>query len=82
VCGYCRSPIAVLDADAVTKAVAELSSAEARRTTLDPERIAAAFLGTRPAGKPASPWTKEVPAMGASVEIVDLIADGLSALFD
>jgi DNA-directed RNA polymerase subunit RPC12/RpoP len=82
VCGYCRSPIAVLDADAVTKAVAELSSAEARRTTLDPERIAAAFLGTRPAGKPASPWMKEVPAMGASVEIVDLIADGLSALFD
>lgn len=81
-CGYCRAPIAVLDADAVAKTVAELSAAEARRTTLDPERIAAAFLGTRPEKKPVSPWMKEVPVMRTDPAIVDLIADGLSALFD
>jgi DNA-directed RNA polymerase subunit RPC12/RpoP len=81
-CSYCRSPIAVLDADAVAKTVAELSSAEARRTTLDPERIAEAFLGRREAKKPASPWMKEIPVMGTSPVLVDLIADGLSALFD
>jgi hypothetical protein len=81
-CSYCRSPVAVLDADAVAKTVAELSAAEAHGSTIDPERIAAAFLGTREAKRPASPWMKEVPVMGADPLIVDLIADGLSALFD
>jgi hypothetical protein len=81
-CAYCRSPVAVLDADAVAKAIAELSSAEAHRTTLDPDQIAEAFMGTRAQKRPASPWMREVPVMGAEPALVDLIADGLSALFD
>jgi hypothetical protein len=81
-CAYCRSPVAVLDADAVAKTIAELTAAEARRTTLDPDRIAEAFMGTRPAKKPASRWVQDVPAMQTDPLLVDLISDGLSALFD
>ncbi len=40
-CGYCRAPIAVLDADAVEKAIAKLSAAEAKRGQVDPEKLAA-----------------------------------------
>jgi hypothetical protein len=36
VCQYCKSPIAVLDADQLTKTLAALEQAEAKRTTLDP----------------------------------------------
>jgi DNA-directed RNA polymerase subunit RPC12/RpoP len=81
-CAYCGSPIAVLDADAVAKTIAELSSAEARRTAPDPDRIAEAFLGTRVAKKPLSPWLADVGTIGAEPPLVDLIADGLAALFD
>jgi hypothetical protein len=81
-CAYCRSPVAILDADAVARTIAELGAAEARRTTMDPDRIAEAFLGTRAAKKPPSPWLQQVPAAGADAQLVDLVADGLAALFD
>jgi hypothetical protein len=35
-CSYCRSPISILDAEAVTKTLAELDEQERRRKTIDP----------------------------------------------
>lgn len=35
-CEYCRAPIAILDADQVTKTLADLKAAEAKSATLDP----------------------------------------------
>jgi hypothetical protein len=35
-CEYCHAPIAILDADQLTKTLSALEAAEARRTTLDP----------------------------------------------
>lgn len=35
-CGYCRSAISILDADAVKKTLAELDAQERRRKTVDP----------------------------------------------
>lgn len=36
VCAYCRAPIAILDADQVSKTLADLQAAEAQRTAIDP----------------------------------------------
>ncbi|MGE5791146.1 MAG: hypothetical protein ACM36B_00545 [Bacteroidota bacterium] len=44
-CGFCRAPVAILDADAVEKAVRMWSEAEARRRGAPtPERVAEALL--------------------------------------
>lgn len=43
-CTYCKSPIAILDPQAVEKALASYQQAEVRRTTLDPEALADAIL--------------------------------------
>jgi hypothetical protein len=43
-CRYCRAPIAVLDPDALSRAVASLSAAEAARTHVDPSALADALL--------------------------------------
>jgi ribosomal protein L31 len=69
-CAYCRSPISVLDPDAVKKALAELDQMERRRTTVDPtaamdallagkrfQRRLATIEGRLPAPlAPDSPW--------------------------
>lgn len=43
-CTYCQSPIAILDSQAVEKALASYHQAEVKRTTLDPEALADAIL--------------------------------------
>lgn len=40
-CGYCKAPIAVLDADAVEKALLKLDQLEARRGKVDADKLAA-----------------------------------------
>jgi hypothetical protein len=42
-CGFCRAPIAILDPDAVERAVAMWSEAEARRTRPTREKLAEAL---------------------------------------
>jgi len=44
VCPYCRSPLAILDPDAVSKALGELKTAEIQRKTIDIDRLADALL--------------------------------------
>ena len=44
VCPYCRSPLAILDPDAVGKALGELNTTEVQRKTIDIDRLADALL--------------------------------------
>jgi Zn-finger nucleic acid-binding protein len=43
-CTYCRSPISILDAEAVSKTLAELGAQERRRNTIDPEAAVEGLL--------------------------------------
>ena len=75
VCPYCRAPIMVLDADAVTKTLGELSQAEHDRVTSDPERIASAVASFASAERMFEVQDRrERWAQG-----VDLVGLGLSA---
>ena len=47
-CPYCRSPISILDPDAVSKTLHELASAETRRQTIDVNALAEALLALPP----------------------------------
>jgi uncharacterized protein YbaR (Trm112 family) len=48
VCPYCRSPLAILDPDAVGKALGELNTAEVQRKTIDIDRLADALTMRAP----------------------------------
>ena len=78
-CGYCRAPISILDENAVSRALQELSAAEARRTTVDPfAAVDAALAGQRIERRLAAVegrrgWT-------APVESVDLVGAALGFL--
>jgi uncharacterized protein YbaR (Trm112 family) len=48
VCPYCRSPLAILDPEAVNKALRELSTAEIQRKTIDVDRLADALTMRAP----------------------------------
>lgn len=87
-CSYCRAPIAVLDADAVEKALAKLSAAEAKRGQVDPEKLAAlqkeddkrrkALARMSGAGRGQSGTWQE--ASGGGIDTVDLVAGGIAIL--
>jgi hypothetical protein len=79
-CGYCRAPIAILDADAVKRTLAELDAAERSRQRVDPQAAIDGLL----AGK----RTERRLAMaegagngGAWPFAVDLVSDALDLLF-
>jgi hypothetical protein len=82
VCGYCRAPLSVLDADSVEKVLNQL--ADANRARKDPARIAAALqeaLLFQPIQARARERTNPMEqkfdrAFGAS----DLMLSGISAL--
>ncbi len=78
-CGFCRSPLSVLDADAVAKTLAALAHAERRRTSPDPAEILAALSPARLA-RHESPWMRDIQPMGSSPAIVDLVVEGIGAL--
>lgn len=87
-CGYCRAPIAVLDAEAVEKALARLSAAEAKRGQVDPEKLAAlqreddkrrkelARMSGAGQGMPGV-WQE---TSRRSIDTVDLVAGGIAIL--
>lgn len=82
-CGYCRSPISVLDADAVEKALSALSDADRRRTQPDAAEMAAAFeslLATHREPKRANPWTRPISPMQSSPALLDLVVEGIGRL--
>jgi len=75
VCPYCRSPLAILDPDAVSKALRELNTAEVERKTIDVDRLAEA-LTMRP---PDSGRLRVDQIGGSGAELTgDLVAAGIA----
>lgn len=80
-CGYCRSPISVLDPDAVEKALSGLSEADRRRNRPDKEEISAAFdalIATHRKPAKESAWTRDISPMQSSAGLADLLAEGIT----
>jgi len=67
-CRYCGSPISILDPDAVARTVNALNTAQARLSTVDVDRLAAALLTPPP------------PDRGDPHLVSDLVVTGLAAV--
>jgi Zn-finger nucleic acid-binding protein len=84
-CSYCRAPLAILDAEAVNKALAALTEADRAKVSPTTTTVAAAFesilashrMSHRLPGE--SPWTKDVSSPASA--IVDLVVAGIGQLF-
>jgi hypothetical protein len=92
-CTHCGSPVAVLDEDAVEKALGALQAKEIRRTTWDPARmnevLAASPSATGRARAPASGrpmhdiWVDNVSSSSGLADLVEIgISAALSAWLD
>ena len=85
-CKFCMAPIAVLDADAVEKALREWSDADARRPVPSRERIAAAMLDSKIAEARVRGADRWLPAGDAATagsvagDLDDLCIAGLGEL--
>jgi Zn-finger nucleic acid-binding protein len=75
-CSYCRSPISILDAEAVKKTLAELSEKEKRRTTLDPAGVVEGLL----AGKRFERKLASIEGRSALPGPMDLVEEALDFL--
>ncbi len=83
-CGYCRSPISVLDAASVEKTLAALADADRTRTHPNAEELASAFeslIATHRDAQPRDAWTRRLSPMQGTPALVDLVADGIGRLF-
>jgi hypothetical protein len=75
-CGYCNSPLMVLDPDAVGRTLAELDAAERRRTAPDPDRRGNAIIALAQLERDMA---RARASEGADFT-VDLVSLGFSAL--
>lgn len=83
-CGYCRSPISALDADAVERTLASLSDADRKRTAPGAKDISEAFeslIATHKAAPRDNLWTRKITPMQSTPAVIDLVVDGISMLF-
>jgi DNA-directed RNA polymerase subunit RPC12/RpoP len=71
-CRYCGSPISILDPDAVAKTVRELGQAQARLSTVDVDRLAAAL--TMPPVDRAAPHLLGDLVLGGLAVVAALLA--------
>lgn len=83
-CGYCRSPISVLDAEAVEKTLAALADADRKRTAPNSAELAVAFeslIATHREPRGRSPWARPITPMQSSPALLDLVVEGIGHLF-
>ena len=81
VCGHCRSPLVVLDPDAVEQALAGYHQAELKRVTVDPNAMADAIIAAERAKKVVPPAGRGEALEGLiNRGIGDLLIDGVGAL--
>lgn len=78
-CQHCRAPIAILDPDAVDKALARLDQAETRRTTRDVELLGDAIILRE---REASRYQREERIRRNNLEIGDLLVSGIDVLWN
>jgi hypothetical protein len=82
-CTYCRAPIAILDAQAVERALAELSAAERKRTTVDPTAAVDALLaGKRFERTLAHIEGRRLRPASWNPALVDLVGEALGLLLE
>lgn len=84
-CRFCKAPLAVLDADAVEKALRAWSQAEHRRPVPSRESIAQAMLELRAADSRARRDARTGITFGdlaGGVDLVDFAIEGLGKLLD
>lgn len=76
-CTHCRSPLAILDPDAVEQALATYHQAEVKRTTLNPEALAEAIMVTE---RDKYRRQREADSL-ANRDIGDLIVSGVEVVW-
>jgi hypothetical protein len=89
-CGFCRAPIAILDPDAVERAVRMWSEAEARRTRPTREKLAEALLDMQAveskARRDAKRWSTDraIDSAGTGGDLlggaIEILGDVLSSI--
>ena len=79
-CTYCRTPISILDSDAVARTVSELGTAEARRQSIDVNALADALLQQPPPGTSSSSLATNTTGLGLAVELVAVGVGMVAAL--
>lgn len=78
-CGYCRAPVSILDAGAVSRTIAQLTEAERRRQHVDPMALMDGLL----AGKAFERKMARIEGRGmtsVTPDAVDLVAEALGFL--
>lgn len=80
VCGHCRAPIVVLDADAVKTALDGYRADAQRQAQVDPHAMADAILANERAKSRAALAEKTQPR-GLYIDLTDLLVDGVSFLW-
>ena len=70
-CGYCRSPIAILDPEAVRRTVAELGAAERSRKQVDPTAAMDALLAGKRFEHKLARIEGRAPARDGAVDLVN-----------
>jgi len=80
-CSFCRAPIAILDADAVKKALGELTAEERKRRTVDPTAAVDALLAGRRSGRATRGYDFQsaAPSWNAG-GVVDLVGEAVDFL--
>jgi hypothetical protein len=82
-CPYCRSPISVLDDDAVGKTLAALAEADRKRTSPNAAEVAAAFeplVASYRRPPRGSAWVRDFSLSQPTPPVVDLVLDGIGWL--
>ena len=86
-CSYCRSPISILDPDAVKRTLAELSQAERPRRRMDPAKIVEGMLAGQRFEEPRARFNSRAAAPAGwavasegLVDLVDLVGEALDFL--
>ncbi len=83
-CGYCRSPISILDPEAVKRTLAELSGAERPRKYVDPAKIVEGMLSGQRFEEPRARFDSRTATLAArtiaSDDLVDLVGEALDFL--
>ena len=78
VCGHCRAPIAILDPQAVDKALAGYGQAAARSAEVDPHAFAEALIANE---RLKSKMEREAKQNGQPPEITDLVMGGIELVW-
>lgn len=79
VCGHCRSPIVILDPDAVEKALADFGQKAARQERVDPQAFADALLANE---RLKAQTKRERQKSVLDADLADLVLEGAEALWN